>query len=131
MELYWYLATVDEVIDGDTLAVSIDVGFSLKYSCHVRLNGINTPESRSSNAEEKKAGLAAKDYVKDWISKRGSSIKINTIKDKNEKFGRLLAEVYDSQGLDCLNNDLISEKLARPYSGKGDKTWEEFKEKNK
>lgn len=117
MELYWYKAKVVKVIDGDTLDIDVDLGFDVWHCMRVRLNGINAAESRTSNLEEKKLGLEAKEYVKTWFDKRGYEIKIRTFKDKTEKYGRVLAEVYDLNGLDCLNTDMIESNMAKPYFG--------------
>ncbi len=121
-----YNAEVKKVIDGDTFDIVIDLGFDTLKKGRVRLYGVNTPESRTSNVEEKKQGLAAKDFTDQWLQKAGSWVKIETIIDKNEKYGRVLAKVWDNAG-NCLNTDIIAAGLAREYYGVGDKTWTEFK----
>jgi micrococcal nuclease len=115
MDPYWYRASVVKVIDGDTLDIDIDLGFDIWHSIRVRLYGIDAAEVRSSNAEIKESGLKAKEFVKNWFDRRGYNILIQTKRDKTEKYGRILAEVYS--GLDNLNNDLITEGLAKPYFG--------------
>lgn len=127
LNLYFYSAEVKKIIDGDTLDIVIDLGFDTLRKCRVRLYGVNTPESRTSNIEEKKLGLAAKEFTEQWISNLGAKIKIQTILDKNEKYGRILAMVWDNNG-NCLNKDIINMGFAREYFGVGDKTWTEFKE---
>jgi micrococcal nuclease len=92
----------------------------------VRLYGVNTPESRTTNLEEKKMGLAAKEFTDQWITTAGHKIKIETILDKNEKYGRILARVWNEAGA-CLNTDIVTAGLAREYFGVGDKTFQEFK----
>jgi micrococcal nuclease len=131
MELYFYKAQVKKVLDGDTVDVLIDVGFNMHYSGRIRLYGINAPESRTSNLEEKVAGLAAKEFVENWIEENNHTVFIKTVKDKNEKYGRLLAEVYNQDKTKCLNVDIVNSGLARSYYGIGDKTWEEFKANQK
>ena len=121
-----YNAEVKKVIDGDTFDIVIDLGFDTLKKGRVRLYGVNTPESRTSNVEEKKQGLAAKEFTDQWLQKAGSWVKIETIIDKNEKYGRVLAKVWDNAG-NCLNTDIIAAGLAREYYGVGDKTWTEFK----
>jgi micrococcal nuclease len=116
MELFFYKAEVKRVVDGDTIDVLIDVGFSMHYAGRVRFYGVNTPESRTSNLEEKKAGLAAKEFVEQWIASNNNIVYLKTIKDKNEKYGRILA----------LNIELIKAGLAKEYFGVGSKTWAEF-----
>jgi hypothetical protein len=76
--------------------------------------------------EEKKQGLAAKEFTDQWITKAEHWIKIETILDKNEKYGRILARVWDNNG-NCLNTDIVASGLAREYYGVGDKTFTEFK----
>jgi len=88
---YQYKAEVRRVVDGDTFDILIDLGFDTYRHGRVRLYGINTPESRTKNLEEKKMGLAAKEFTDQWIKKANSKVKIETILDKNEKYGRILA----------------------------------------
>jgi len=121
-----YNAEVKKVVDGDTFDIVIDLGFDVLKKGRVRLYGINTPESRTSNLEEKQKGLAAKEFTDQWLNKAGHKVKIETIIDKNEKYGRVLARVWDQDG-NCLNADIVAAGLAREYYGVGDKTWSEFK----
>lgn len=121
-----YNAEVKKVVDGDTFDIVIDLGFDVLKKGRVRLYGVNTPESRTSNLEEKQKGLAAKEFTDQWLSKAGKWVKIETIIDKNEKYGRVLAKVWDADG-NCLNTDIVTAGLAREYYGVGDKTWTEFK----
>lgn len=117
MELYWYMADVKKIVDGDTLDITVDLGFDIYTTMRVRLFGVNAAETRSTNVEEKKLGLAAKEYVKTWLDTRGYQIKVKTFKDKTEKYGRILADVYDTMGVDCLNMDLLESNMAKPYFG--------------
>ena len=130
---YWYTGTVLKVIDGDTVDLMIDLGFSIHHKIRVRLYGVNTPESRTKDAAEKEMGLKAKEFTKDWLTNH-KTVFIKTIVDKNEKYGRVLAELYSSGDINnsstaCLNKDIISAGYAREYFGIGDKTWDEFKTK--
>jgi len=124
-----YNAEVKKVVDGDTFDIIIDLGFDTLKKGRVRLYGVNTPESRTSNAEEKKMGLAAKEFTDQWLTKTNYKVKIETIIDKNEKYGRVLARVWNESG-QCLNNDIITSGLAREYFGVGNKTFQEFKKNN-
>ena len=65
--MYEYNAVVDRVVDGDTIDVTIDLGFKVWKKMRVRMEGINTPESRTRDLEEKKRGLAAKDRLKEIL----------------------------------------------------------------
>jgi len=62
--MYTYKITVDRVVDGDTIDANIDLGFDVSVKKRIRFMGINAPESRTRNAEEKVKGLAAKERVK-------------------------------------------------------------------
>lgn len=130
---YWYQGSVLRVVDGDTIDLMVDLGFSIHHKIRVRLYGINTPESRTKNLEEKALGLKAKEYVSDWLDNH-KTVFIKTVVDKNEKYGRVLAEIYSSADINdektaCLNTDIIEAGHARSYFGEGDKTWDEFKTK--
>ena len=121
-----YNAEVKKVVDGDTFDIVIDLGFDTLKKGRVRLYGVNTPESRTKNIEEKKMGLAAKEFTDQWLTSSSHKVKIETIIDKNEKYGRVLAKVWNDAGA-CLNDDIIAAGLAREYFGVGDKTFTEFK----
>ena len=124
--VYLYNAEVKKIIDGDTFDIIIDLGFDTLRKGRVRLHGVNTPESRTTNLEEKKMGLAAKEFTDQWITAAGHKIKIETILDKNEKYGRILARVWNETG-ESLNEAIVKSGLAREYYGVGDKTFTEFK----
>jgi micrococcal nuclease len=121
-----YNAEVKRVVDGDTFDIIIDLGFDTLKNARVRLYGVNTPESRTKNLEEKKMGLAAKEFTDQWLTTANLKVKIETIIDKNEKYGRVLARVWNEAG-DCLNDAIVASGLAREYFGIGDKTFTEFK----
>ena len=125
--VYLYNAEVVKIVDGDTFKINIDLGFEVHLGPKsVRLYGVNTPESRTKNLEEKKLGLAAKEFTDQWIKKANNKVKIETILDKNEKYGRILARVWNEAG-ECLNTEIVKSGLAREYFGVGDKTFKEFK----
>ena len=113
--MYEYAATIDRVVEGDTVDVIRDLGVSIRYQARIRLLGINTPESRTRDKAEKARGLAAKDYVVDWCDAQ-EAIKIQTSLDKRGKFGRVLGRVIgDDDG--CLNDVLVDEGHAEVYDG--------------
>lgn len=128
MSLYTYKAKLERVIDGDTIDVYIDLGFDIHYRSRVRLAEIDAPESRTRNLEEKKLGLAAKEYVEQWFSKHGRDFIIHTTKVEKGKYGRVLGIIMDMKEEQCLNTDLVDVGLARVYDGTGNKAWTEFKE---
>lgn len=132
-ERFWYGARVLNVVDGDTVDLMIDLGFDIHHKIRVRLYGVNTPESRTKDAAEKEMGLKAKSFTKDWLD-RHQWVFVNTIPDKNDKYGRILAKIYSSDQVNdaktaCLNTDIIQAGFAREYYGVGDKTWAEYKNK--
>jgi micrococcal nuclease len=133
MERFWYGAKLLKVIDGDTIELMVDLGFNIHHKMRVRLYGINTPESRTKDLAEKELGLKAKKFTEDWFTNH-QWVFVNTIPDKNDKYGRILARIYSSDKIDdpktaCLNLDMIQSGNAREYYGIGDKTWAEFRTK--
>ena len=67
--MYEYNCKVKRVVDGDTVDVLIDLGFDIAYASRVRLYGIDTPESRTRDKDEKARGLISKDFLKSWLEK--------------------------------------------------------------
>lgn len=122
---YEYNAKVTEVVDGDTIVVDIDLGFDVIFTKQkVRLLGIDTPESRTSDKTEKVFGMASKDYVKKFVE--GCKDKYVIIKthisgdvDNNgrEKFGRLLGEIIHPKTKKILNEELVNNGYAVRYMG--------------
>jgi micrococcal nuclease len=120
---FFYEAKVLNVVDGDTLDLLVDLGFSVHHNIRVRLHGINTPESKTTDIKEKELGLKAKDYTKDWIN-RHPQVFVSTVKDKKEKFGRILANIYsDETKTVSLNESLVDAGYARVYNGEKRTGW--------
>jgi len=115
-KLFHYKATVDRVIDGDTIDVTLDLGFDISYRGRIRFQGINAPESRTRDPVEKQAGLAAKRYVEDWINGLEKKVIIQTSLDDRGKFGRILGRILNDEG-ECLNDEMVSLGHATPYHG--------------
>ncbi len=117
-KLYHYSATVDRVVDGDTIDVFLDLGFDIILKGRVRFHGMNAPESRTRDAEEKMRGLDAKTYVENWVEGHNGKIIIQTSLDERGKFGRILGRILCSDDeCDCLNDDMIKYGYAEPYFG--------------
>ena len=119
--MYEYRCKIDRVVDGDTVDVDIDLGFGIWLRKErVRLHGIDTPESRTRDLEEKKYGLAAKSYVQSFLPV-GSIQTLRTTKDDKGKFGRILGEfvVYDTvtDSSRTLNQIMIDEHYGVEYYG--------------
>jgi|TARA_Y100000592_G_C5387258_1_gene276434 micrococcal nuclease len=123
--MYEYNAIVNRVVDGDTVDVTIDLGFSVWKKIRVRMEGINTPESRTRDLEEKKRGLAAKDRLKNILEFNDNKcvLKVSGV----GKYGRALATVLveslsplngeDGITLIDVNKQLIEEGHAVEYWG--------------
>ncbi len=121
MSMYEYRCKIDRVVDGDTVDVDIDLGFGIWLRKErVRLYGIDTPESRTRDLEEKKYGLAAKSFVQSFLSV-GSMQTLRTQKDDKGKFGRILGEfvVYDAKtsAWKELNQIMIDQHYGVEYHG--------------
>jgi len=106
-----------KVVDGDTIDVDIDLGFNISYYQRVRLAGIDTPESRTTDKKEKELGLEVKDRLKKAID-AATKIVIKTEKpDSSEKYGRILGWVFLDDNKVSINQTLIDEGYAWGYMG--------------
>ena len=116
--MYEYKLKITRVIDGDTVDGLIDCGFSIFVKKRIRFMGINTPESRTRDLEEKKRGLAAKDRVAELLD---TAEEVQLISHGVGKFGRCLGEIDfccpDSLSIKNLNKTLIEEGQAVEYHG--------------
>jgi|TARA_R110002012_G_scaffold96695_1_gene232948 endonuclease YncB( thermonuclease family) len=117
--MYEYNAELRRVVDGDTVDVTIDCGFNMHVKERVRLKGINTPECRTRDLEEKEKGLAAKARLIEILEGWGNKMIIRTSIDKKGKFGRLLGELIspESWSDDNANKILLKEGHAVEYHG--------------
>ena len=123
--MYEYNALVDRVVDGDTIDVTIDLGFKVWKKMRVRMEGINTPESRTRDLKEKKRGLAAKDRLIEILKFNDNKciLKVSGV----GKYGRALATDLvnslsplngeDGVTLIDVNKQLIEEGHAVEYYG--------------
>ena len=122
--MYEYKCKIIKVIDGDTTDVDIDLGFGVWLKKQrIRFFGIDTPESRTRNLEEKKYGLAAKKYVTDRMPV-GSIQTLVTVKDGKGKYGRILGQFRMEDG-SILNENMIAEHHAVAYHGQSKEDIEE------
>jgi micrococcal nuclease len=113
----YYVRKVENVVDGDTIDVLIDLGFDILFSSRVRLAGIDTPESRTKDIAEKTLGLESKEYLKKAL-KDAKSVVIKTEKmDSSEKYGRILGWVYINGDTVSLNDMMINDGYAWGYLG--------------
>jgi len=112
--MFEYKCKVTNIVDGDTVDVDIDLGFGVWLrDQRIRLYGIDTPESRTSDPFEKLYGKAATEFLKKWLD--GGDVTIKTHKDERGKFGRILGElwVFDTN----VNRKMIEEHHAVEYHG--------------
>ena len=113
----YHVKKVNNVVDGDTIDVDIDLGFDISFSSRVRLAGIDTPESRTTNKAEKVLGLEAKEYVKSKI-KDAKEVVIKTEKmDSSEKYGRILGWLFLDGSKISVNEQMIADGYAWGYLG--------------
>ena len=113
----YYVRKVENVVDGDTIDVLIDLGFDILFQSRVRLAGIDTPESRTKDLAEKALGIESKEYLKKHI-KDAKSVVIKTEKmDSSEKYGRILGWVYINGDTESLNDKMINDGYAWGYMG--------------
>ena len=113
----YYVKSVDKVVDGDTIDVVIDLGFDISFTSRVRLAGIDTPESRTTDKAEKALGLESKKYLADRI-KAAKNVVIRTEKmNSSEKFGRILGWLYLDGESNSINHEMIEKGYAWGYLG--------------
>ena len=113
----YFVEEVKTVVDGDTIDVVIDLGFDILFASRVRLAGIDTPESRTTDKAEKALGIEAKEYLKKQL-KDAKSVVIRTEKmNSSEKYGRILGWVYVNGESESVNNKMINDGYAWGYLG--------------
>ena len=130
--MYEYRCRVVKIIDGDTVDVDIDLGFGVwLHKERVRLYGIDTPESRTRDLEEKKYGLAAKDFLTGMLD--DDQIILKTHKDKTGKFGRILGELWRTSNYTdkSINRYMIEKHHAVAYHGQSKEDIEKEHIKNR
>ena len=113
--MYRYKVTIVKVIDGDTVDVDIDLGFSVVLKKQrVRLYEIDTPESRTRDLEEKKFGLASKNYL---LNKLDNADTITLVSHDKGKFGRILGELFVDDDTKSVNMHMVDDHHAVYYYG--------------
>ena len=119
--MYEYKIELDRVIDGDTVDANIDLGFDISVKKRIRFLGINTPESRTRDLEEKARGLAAKDRVKQLLEGCDNiTLKSHGVGKYGRCLGEIMLDIVDGQDkltLVSLNELLINEGHAVEYHG--------------
>ena len=127
--MYEYNVTVIKIIDGDTIDVDIDLGFkTVLRKQRIRLFGMDTPESRTRDKEEKKRGLLSKKYLTSKCP-IGSTIRLRS--HGKGKFGRILGEIFEYNKETSINDEMCNEGYAVPYHGQSKEDLAELHQANK
>ena len=112
---------INRVVDGDTIDVTLDLGFSLTKKERVRIAGVDTPEKRTRDKEEKILGIDATNWMKQKLTdtiKGDEELVIRTeLKGGVGKYGRLLGWLYIGDGTISLNEQMITQGYAWAYDG--------------
>ena len=115
------VVSVDKVLDGDTIDVTIDLGFDLYKKERVRIAGVDTPEKRTRDLEEKALGIDATNWMKEHLEETingDDELIIRTeLKGGVGKYGRLLGWLYVGDDVVSLNEQMITEGYAWEYDG--------------
>ena len=113
--MFEYNATVTRVVDGDTIDAIVDLGFSTFKKVRIRMHGINAPESRTRDLEEKKKGLAAKARLVEMLEENKNEFIL--VSHGVGKFGRCLGEIFLNKKENSVNKRLIWEGHGTEYYG--------------
>jgi len=115
------VVTIDKVLDGDTIDVTIDLGFDLYKKERVRVAGVDTPEKRTRDLEEKALGIDATNWLKEKLESTLAGDDELTVRTELHggvgKYGRLLGWLYIGDSVLSLNEQMIEEGYAWPYDG--------------
>lgn len=109
--MYEYRASLTKVVDGDTIHASIDLGLDISTKQTIRFYGINAPETSTDE------GKVASKWVQGWFTAHAPDgfFTLRTVKDRREKYGRYLGVILTTDGLHCLNDEIVAVGLAAPY----------------
>jgi micrococcal nuclease len=108
---------VIKVVDGDTIDADIDLGFDISLTKRVRLSGVDTPESRTTDLKEKKLGIESKEWLKHKLEFAKDVLIKTELPDSTEKYGRILGNLYVNNEALSLNQQMIDEGYAWEYDG--------------
>ena len=106
-----------KVIDGDTIDASIDLGFGIYLTRKIRLAGIDTPESRTTNVKEKIMGLESKEWLKHRVENAQCILIKTELPDSTEKYGRIIGHLYINGEETSLSTQMIDAGYALLYDG--------------
>ena len=108
---------ITKVVDGDTIDADIDLGFDISLTKRIRLAGVDTPESRTSDANEKKYGLQSKEWLKHKVESAENILIKTELPDSTEKYGRIIGHLFVNDQESSLNDQMITEGYAWLYDG--------------
>ena len=111
------IKSVTKVVDGDTIDADIDLGFDISLTKRIRLAGIDTPESRTTNLKEKALGLESKEWMKKTLAGAKDILIKTELPDSTEKYGRIIGHLFINGQEISLNNQMIAEGYALAYDG--------------
>lgn len=116
---YYYKAKVLRVVDGDSIRCDVDMGFGIwQHNKDIRLYGIDAPETRTTDLNEKERGFVSKEWLEGVIEDASHQVILKTYKDSTGKYGRLLADVF-VLGVDgelwSVNQYMLDNELAVSY----------------
>jgi micrococcal nuclease len=118
------IRAIHKVVDGDTIDAAIDLGFDISLTKRIRLAGVDTPESRTTDAKEKALGLEVKEWLKKKLEGQTDIIVKTELPDSTEKYGRILGylfigdkEVSAVNKKKSINQMMIDEGYAWEYDG--------------
>ena len=108
---------IHKIVDGDTIDASIDLGFDISLEKLIRLAGVDTPESRTTDLKEKAMGLESKEWLKKKLEGAKDIIIKTELPDSTEKYGRIIGHLFINGQETSLNNQMIDEGYALAYDG--------------
>ena len=108
---------ITKVIDGDTIDADIDLGFDISLSKRIRLAAVDTPESRTADANEKKYGLESKEWLKHKVENAKNILIKTELPDSTEKYGRIIGHLFINDQESSLNDQMVVEGYAWTYKG--------------
>ena len=111
------IKSITKVVDGDTIDANIDLGFDISLTKRIRLAGIDTPESRTRNLEEKALGLESKEWLKKALEDAKDILIKTELPGSTEKYGRIIGHLFVNDQETSLNNQMIAEGYALEYEG--------------
>ena len=111
------IKSIGRVVDGDTIDASIDLGFDISLEKRIRLAGVDTPESRTTDLKEKAMGLESKEWLKKKLEGAKDIIIKTELPDSTEKYGRIIGHLFINGEATSLNEQMITEGYALAYDG--------------